>query len=201
MPVARFQDILGPDAGVEDGIGMERVHANACRSPLQRGDARQLSERCFRRGVGRGAGPGRGHVFRSDDDHASAARRQFQERITFAQQRQVRIEIDGKHAPPFLGVERFDRRTGWKNSRIQDQHVETAETTNRFLQRIGDRFLGSHIAASKAALTQLARVAALEWGAAGIRVNTLHPNAVFDTGIWTEDVLKARDNRRAFPRA
>ena len=46
--------------------------------------------------------------------------------------------------------------------------------------------------ASKAALTQLARVAALEWGAAGIRVNTVHPNAVFDTGIWTDDVLKAR---------
>jgi NAD(P)-dependent dehydrogenase (short-subunit alcohol dehydrogenase family) len=46
--------------------------------------------------------------------------------------------------------------------------------------------------ASKAALTQLARVAALEWGAAGIRVNTLHPNAVFDTAIWTEEVLKAR---------
>jgi rhamnose utilization protein RhaD (predicted bifunctional aldolase and dehydrogenase)/NAD(P)-dependent dehydrogenase (short-subunit alcohol dehydrogenase family) len=46
--------------------------------------------------------------------------------------------------------------------------------------------------ASKAALTQLARVAALEWGAAGIRVNTLHPNAVFDTGIWTDVVLKAR---------
>src|SRR5438067_5947996 len=46
--------------------------------------------------------------------------------------------------------------------------------------------------ASKAALTQLARVAALEWGAAGIRVNTIHPNAVFDTGIWTDDVLKAR---------
>ena len=46
--------------------------------------------------------------------------------------------------------------------------------------------------ASKAALTQLARVAALEWGEAGIRVNTLHPNAVFDTGLWTEEVLKAR---------
>jgi rhamnose utilization protein RhaD (predicted bifunctional aldolase and dehydrogenase)/NAD(P)-dependent dehydrogenase (short-subunit alcohol dehydrogenase family) len=46
--------------------------------------------------------------------------------------------------------------------------------------------------ASKAALTQLARVAALEWGEAGIRVNTLHPNAVFDTGLWTEEVLQAR---------
>jgi NAD(P)-dependent dehydrogenase (short-subunit alcohol dehydrogenase family) len=46
--------------------------------------------------------------------------------------------------------------------------------------------------ASKAALTQLARVAALEWGSANIRVNTLHPNAVFDTGIWTDEVLKAR---------
>jgi rhamnose utilization protein RhaD (predicted bifunctional aldolase and dehydrogenase)/NAD(P)-dependent dehydrogenase (short-subunit alcohol dehydrogenase family) len=46
--------------------------------------------------------------------------------------------------------------------------------------------------ASKAALTQLARVAALEWGDAGIRVNTLHPNAVFDTGLWTDEVLKAR---------
>ena len=46
--------------------------------------------------------------------------------------------------------------------------------------------------ASKAALTQLARVAALEWGAQGIRVNVVHPNAVFDTGIWTEEVLQAR---------
>jgi rhamnose utilization protein RhaD (predicted bifunctional aldolase and dehydrogenase)/NAD(P)-dependent dehydrogenase (short-subunit alcohol dehydrogenase family) len=46
--------------------------------------------------------------------------------------------------------------------------------------------------ASKAALTQLARVAALEWGADNIRVNVLHPNAVFDTGIWTEEVLRSR---------
>jgi len=46
--------------------------------------------------------------------------------------------------------------------------------------------------ASKAAMNQLARVAALEWGDDGIRVNTLHPNAVFDTGIWTEEVLQKR---------
>ncbi|HEX3774475.1 MAG TPA: bifunctional aldolase/short-chain dehydrogenase [Polyangiaceae bacterium] len=46
--------------------------------------------------------------------------------------------------------------------------------------------------ASKAALTQLARVAALEWGKERIRVNVLHPNAVFDTGLWTEEVLASR---------
>lgn len=46
--------------------------------------------------------------------------------------------------------------------------------------------------ASKSALTQLARVAALEWGRDGIRINVVHPNAVFDTGVWTEEVLASR---------
>jgi len=49
--------------------------------------------------------------------------------------------------------------------------------------------------ASKAALTQLARVAALEWAADGIRVNVVHPDAVFDTGLWTAEVLAARARR------
>ena len=46
--------------------------------------------------------------------------------------------------------------------------------------------------AAKAGLTQLARVAALELGEYGVRVNILHPNAVFDTGIWTDEVLQNR---------
>ncbi|GBF79767.1 bifunctional aldolase/short-chain dehydrogenase [Aphanothece sacrum] len=46
--------------------------------------------------------------------------------------------------------------------------------------------------ASKAALNQLTRVAALEWGKDNIRLNSIHPNGVFDTGIWTEEVLEAR---------
>jgi rhamnose utilization protein RhaD (predicted bifunctional aldolase and dehydrogenase)/NAD(P)-dependent dehydrogenase (short-subunit alcohol dehydrogenase family) len=49
--------------------------------------------------------------------------------------------------------------------------------------------------ASKAALTQLARVAALEWAADGIRVNIVHPDAVFDTGLWTDEVLAERARR------
>jgi rhamnose utilization protein RhaD (predicted bifunctional aldolase and dehydrogenase)/NAD(P)-dependent dehydrogenase (short-subunit alcohol dehydrogenase family) len=46
--------------------------------------------------------------------------------------------------------------------------------------------------ASKAAVNQLARVAALEWGKDRIRVNTLHPNMVFDTALWTKEVLESR---------
>jgi NAD(P)-dependent dehydrogenase (short-subunit alcohol dehydrogenase family) len=45
---------------------------------------------------------------------------------------------------------------------------------------------------AKAAVTQLGRIAALEWGKDHIRVNMIHPDAIFDTGIWTEDVLQAR---------
>ncbi|MGA8261378.1 MAG: bifunctional aldolase/short-chain dehydrogenase [Arenicellales bacterium] len=45
---------------------------------------------------------------------------------------------------------------------------------------------------AKAGLAQMARVAALELGELGIRVNTVHPNAVFDTGVWTESILESR---------
>src|SRR5262245_37790683 len=46
--------------------------------------------------------------------------------------------------------------------------------------------------ASKAAMNQLTRVAALEWAKDGIRINTLHPNAVYDTALWTDEVLASR---------
>ena len=46
--------------------------------------------------------------------------------------------------------------------------------------------------ASKAAMNQLARVTALEWGKDGIRINSIHPNAVYDTALWTKGLLAAR---------
>jgi rhamnose utilization protein RhaD (predicted bifunctional aldolase and dehydrogenase)/NAD(P)-dependent dehydrogenase (short-subunit alcohol dehydrogenase family) len=49
--------------------------------------------------------------------------------------------------------------------------------------------------ASKAALNQLARVAALEWADDGIRVNTVHPDAVFDTALWTPELIAERAER------
>ena len=45
---------------------------------------------------------------------------------------------------------------------------------------------------AKAGLTQLARLAALEFAPAGIRVNTVHPDAVFDTALWTDAALEQR---------
>ena len=49
--------------------------------------------------------------------------------------------------------------------------------------------------ASKAALVQLARVAALELAPRGVRVNMLHPDAVFDTDLWTPEMLEKRAAR------
>ena len=46
--------------------------------------------------------------------------------------------------------------------------------------------------ASKAALTQLARVAALEWATEGITVNVVHPDGVFDTGLWSDELIEQR---------
>jgi len=45
---------------------------------------------------------------------------------------------------------------------------------------------------AKAGLTQMARVAAMELGADGIRVNIIHPDAVYDTALWTPEVLEQR---------
>lgn len=42
---------------------------------------------------------------------------------------------------------------------------------------------------AKAGITQLARVAALELAADGVRVNVVHPDAVFDTELWTPEAL------------
>jgi NAD(P)-dependent dehydrogenase (short-subunit alcohol dehydrogenase family) len=53
----------------------------------------------------------------------------------------------------------------------------------------------SAYSASKTAANQLARVAALEWAADGIRVNSVHPDAVFDTALWTEELLAERAAR------
>jgi len=48
---------------------------------------------------------------------------------------------------------------------------------------------------SKAGLAQLMRVAALELAPEGITVNAVHPDAVFDTRLWTEAALETSARR------
>lgn len=48
---------------------------------------------------------------------------------------------------------------------------------------------------SKAALTQLCRVAALELAPNRVRVNIVHPDAVFDTKLWTPEALQRSAER------
>lgn len=45
---------------------------------------------------------------------------------------------------------------------------------------------------SKAGLTQLARVAALELAPRGVRVSVLHPDKVFDTELWSDEKIALR---------
>ena len=48
---------------------------------------------------------------------------------------------------------------------------------------------------SKAGITQLARVAAMELAPYNVRVNIVHPDAVFDTGLWTDEALASSAKR------
>lgn len=55
--------------------------------------------------------------------------------------------------------------------------------------------LASEYSVPKAGLTQLARIAAIELGPRKIRVNIVHPDAVFDTAMWTDEVLASSASR------
>jgi rhamnose utilization protein RhaD (predicted bifunctional aldolase and dehydrogenase)/NAD(P)-dependent dehydrogenase (short-subunit alcohol dehydrogenase family) len=109
--------------------------------------------------------------------------------------------------PNSLTIEKMDNPT-WSNSMninlTSHQKLLTLSLPylmlgiNPAVVIIGSKNVGapgpgaSAYSVAKAGLTQLGRVAALELGEKGIRINVIHPNAVFDTGIWTDGVLQTR---------
>lgn len=110
--------------------------------------------------------------------------------------------------PPSLAIEKMDRGAWDKtldvnltaNLEIMKQAYPLLKLAPRYgrVVMIGSKNVpapgpgASAYSVSKAALNQLMRVASLEWGSDHIRINTLHPNAVFDTAIWTDEILNAR---------
>ena len=109
--------------------------------------------------------------------------------------------------PPSMNIESLSDE-GWRSSMAVnlDSHFYLLRESIPFLKKgwnpsvvfVGSKNIkapGPGVASysvAKAGLQQLARVATMELASFGIRVNTVHPDAVFDTGVWTEDILNAR---------
>ena len=109
--------------------------------------------------------------------------------------------------PPSTSIEDLSDE-GWRNSMAVnlDSHFYLLRASIPFLKLgwnpsvvfVGSKNIkapGPGVASysvAKAGLQQLARVATMELAPFGVRVNTVHPDAVFDTGVWTDDILTAR---------
>ena len=48
---------------------------------------------------------------------------------------------------------------------------------------------------AKSGLTQMSRLAAIELSKYNIRVNTIHPDSVYDTDVWSGNILKVRSKQ------
>lgn len=108
---------------------------------------------------------------------------------------------------PSRAIEDLDR-TAWDESMTLNlsSHAELLRCAIPFLRQGFDPavvYIGSKnvpapgrgaaaYSVAKAGLAQFARIAAIELGRDGIRVNTVHPHLVFDTALWTPEVLAAR---------
>jgi rhamnose utilization protein RhaD (predicted bifunctional aldolase and dehydrogenase)/NAD(P)-dependent dehydrogenase (short-subunit alcohol dehydrogenase family) len=109
--------------------------------------------------------------------------------------------------PPSMPLEQMDAETWEKSLDLNlSSHLALFRTSIPFLRLgldpavvvIGSKNVpapgpgAGAYSVAKAGLTQLARVAALELAKDGIRVNVIHPHAVFDTAAWSPEVLEQR---------
>src|SRR5205823_1347805 len=90
---AAAQNIICPDASVEDSIWMDDVDTDALATPLQRGHARKLVQGRLGSRVRGGAWARRRHILGADHHYTTTARRTPEQWIRRRQQHQVCIQV------------------------------------------------------------------------------------------------------------
>lgn len=127
-----FEGFVGPDFGVEDGIGMQHVHADAEFGEFEGGDASELGDAGFGDGVGGGAGSGSGEVAGADDDDARLLVAFLEGGNGELEEALGRGEVDLEMQVPgvFGGVDVF---AGFEDAGVGDDDVEAAVVGNDLL--------------------------------------------------------------------
>ena len=120
-----FEGFVGPDFGVENGIGVEDVDTDAEGSELESGDAGELGHAGFGHGVGGSTRSGSGEVARADDDDACLLVAFLEGRDGELEEALGRSEIDAKVEVPavFFGVDVF---AGFEDAGVGNDDVESA---------------------------------------------------------------------------
>lgn len=143
-----FERFLGPDFGVEDGIGMEHVDADSEFGELESSHAGELGHAGFGDRVGRSAWSGSGEVARADDDDAGLLVALLECGDGVLEEALGGGEVDLEVQVPRVGF-RIDILAGFEDAGIGDNKVEPAVVGDDFvdggLQRciVGDVADGS----------------------------------------------------------
>ena len=149
-----FEGFVSPDFGVEDGIGVEDVHAHTEGGELKGGDPCELGDTGFGDRVGGGARSGCSIVARADDDDAWCLVAFLEGGDGELEEALGRGEVDFEVEVPavFWGVDVFAR---FKDASIGDDDVEATVVGDHFVDRgfegrvIGDVTDGSRKAFSR----------------------------------------------------
>ena len=133
-----FEGFVGPDFGVEDGIGMEDIDADAEGGELESGDAGELGHAGFGHGVGGGAWSGSGEVARTDDDDGSLLVAFLKGRNGELKEALGRGEVDTEMEVPavFFGIDVF---AGFEDAGIGHDDVESAMVGDGFVDGCFER--------------------------------------------------------------
>ena len=120
-----LEGFVGPDFGVEDGVGVEDIDADSEFGKFKGGNSGELGDAGFGDGVGGGTRSGSGEVARADDDDAwlfvaflESRDREFEEALGGGE-----VDLEVKVPGVGLGVDVF---AGFEDAGVGDDEVESA---------------------------------------------------------------------------